>query len=133
MPDSRIMEYVGVPFLLGGRDTKGCDCWGLARLVLDKVYGKHLPSYDVVEDLDPVEIASLVDTFVPLLPLSRVESPGEGDIVLMKYMGYCSHIGLAVGDGYVLHSDPLCRDLSKLDRMTSPRIAARMEGFYRVQ
>lgn len=127
-----ISSYVGLPFKLGGRDRNGADCWGLTRLVLMEVYGVTLPSFNVVDILDAQEVALLVDEFRPLLPIKEIPTPIEPSIVLMSYFGRSSHIGLYVGDDFVLHSDPMAKDLSKLDRLTSPRISARIAGYYSV-
>lgn len=129
---SEIAAYVGLPFKFRGRTREGVDCWGLARLVLSEVYGKYLPSFDLIEEPSLPEFAQLIDAELSLLNLPQVGAPLEGDIVVMRCGRFACHVGLYVGDGYVLHSDILGRDLSKLDRVTAPRIAARIEGYYRV-
>lgn len=132
MVDPRIASYIGIPFKFRGRTKEGADCWGLARLVLAEVYGKSLPSFDLTEEYSPAVFAQLIDVELALLALPEIKEPEEGCIVLMRCGPHKCHIGLYIGDGLVLHSDVLGRDLSKLDRISSPRIAARIEGFYRV-
>ena len=44
--------YVGLPYRAQGRTRQGCDCFGLARLVLSDIYGVTLPSYAAGYDLD---------------------------------------------------------------------------------
>jgi cell wall-associated NlpC family hydrolase len=129
---SEIASYIGLPFKFRGRTREGVDCWGLVRLVLNEVYGKSLPSFDLIEKPSIPEFAQLIDAELALLNIPQVQCPLAGDIVVMRCGRFPCHVGLYIGDGYVLHSDILGRDLSKLDRVTSPRIAARIEGYYRV-
>jgi cell wall-associated NlpC family hydrolase len=131
MVDERIQNYIGIPFKEKGRTIEeGLDCWGLAVIVLEKVYNRKLPSYSSLYTWNLEDIAVLIDSMKPLLGLPEVAEPELGDLVLLHYMGRSTHTGIFVGDGLLLHSDPLGRGLSKLNRLSDPRISTRIEGFY---
>jgi cell wall-associated NlpC family hydrolase len=53
-PPAWASDYIGLPFLVRGRDARGCDCWGLVRLVLGERFGIEVPSYagdyETIED-----------------------------------------------------------------------------------
>jgi hypothetical protein len=99
------------------------------------VYGVFLPSFDEAYDELSVEcIAPTIDTVKPLLGLTRIDrdKTEEGDIVLMLSKGVPSHVGVYVGDGYVLHSTLNCKDTSKLERLNGVYMQSIVEGIYRV-
>lgn len=51
-------KYVGIPFVPGGRDRKGADCYGLMVLVYREMFNTELPEYDeertTLKDLESV-------------------------------------------------------------------------------
>jgi cell wall-associated NlpC family hydrolase len=127
-------EYVGIPFLVRGRTHEGCDCWGLVRLVEAERFECFLPSLcDEYVSLEREQSASIVHEHLNELPLDRVTLPIPGDMVLLNLFGSPCHVGVYIGDGLVLHSDPMGQDTSRIDRITSAHIAPRIEGFYRVR
>jgi len=128
-----ISDYVDVPYVKKGRTIVGLDCWGLVRLVLMEQFGVFLPSFDDTHDATPSDVATTVliekDTehFLP------VETPSPGDIVLMKFFNVPCHVGVFVLPFSVLHTDPMCVGTSRVERLSSPRLSPRIEGYYRVQ
>lgn len=126
-------RYIGIPFKWHGCSVEGCDCWGLVRLVELELFNVFLPTLVGLN----VAISSVTD-IIPYvtkglneLPLQVTGSPVDGDIVLMSFRGAACHVGVYVNGG-ILHSDPLLADTSRFVRLSEPRIASRIEGFYRV-
>lgn len=129
-----IARYIGVPFKRHGRGPDGWDCWGLARWVEAHHYGVQLPGFDAgfSDELyrDPERLAELVNMYRPLVDAQPVSVPEDGDLAVLTYRGHPSHVGVYVGEGYLLHV--LARTGTVLDRITSIRNQRRVEGFYRV-
>jgi cell wall-associated NlpC family hydrolase len=125
-----VAGYIGLPYRFGGSTREGLDCWGLVRLVLAEQFGKALPEFPH-EDADQHGLAGVVVTSLPLAPVDRIAQPEPGDLVLLRLLGVPCHIGIAVGEGYMLHT--LYRHDSALERLAGSRWAPRIEGYYRVR
>lgn len=125
-------NYVGIPFVSGGRDDTGCDCYGLVRLILTEQYGYELPLLigGYTNALDVAETRRLFTRNVPLLCGEKIENPEEKSVALLNFGGRLCHVGLYAGDGYIIHSrhnvGAVC------ERIDSPSLAGRVEGWYRV-
>ncbi|HNU27161.1 MAG TPA: NlpC/P60 family protein [Planctomycetota bacterium] len=123
-------DYVGIPYRFGGDSRDGADCWGLARMILRERFGRDVPAFDH-EDGSPHRLASVVESAMPTIGAERVERPEPGDLALLKLHGDPCHVGVVIGDGYMIHT--LGRHDSALDRPEGPRWAPRLEGYYRVR
>lgn len=100
------MDLVGIPYVEGGRDRTGCDCWGLVRLWYAE-RGIDLPSYDgptIPADHEAIAAARRGDG-----PWRQVETPRVGDLGLWKRPRRELHAGVLVAPGMVLHNDSLSR------------------------
>ena len=125
-----IDQYITIPYKDGGRDRSGIDCFGLVILVEREVFGIELDDllYRSSEDFD--SNSHLVDAHRATIEAELVNDPEEGDLVLVRYNGLACHVGVYVEPRCVLHSvSGLGTVCEKLD---SPRIRHRVEGFYRV-
>jgi cell wall-associated NlpC family hydrolase len=125
-------EYVGIPFASGGRDRTGADCYGLVRLVRTEQFGGTLPllSGDYTDADNFAETEALIRAKRPLLTGRRTETPEAGDVCVLRFHGLPVHLGIYAGGGRMLHT--LKGTGSVLQRISDPRLAGRIEGWYRV-
>lgn len=125
-----LSKYIGIPFLSNGRDENGVDCYGLARMVLNREYGKNLPDFYYPDAMDKKHIKQLLSVNQPLLAGTRTEEPEEGDICIIRYNGISCHVGVYVGGGKVLHIK--AKTDSIIERASSANLKARIEGYYKI-
>ena len=126
--------YVGIPFKRGGRTKEGADCWGLVYIVMREVFKKEVPSFSGTyefprEDLAP-GLKSIIMSHWEEVGVERIQAPEEGALVFMMYQGFPSHIGIVTDEGLMLHL-AMGKD-AVVERLGSPLIKPRIEGFYRV-
>lgn len=121
--------FVGVPWLDRGRDLRGCDCWGLHRILVSLGQGLDLPSYDdgYVGPADRAAIQGLIDGDRCLW--GRVERGAERPFDLVLLRGNPWHVGTVVLPGRMLHV-PEGRS-SVIEPFTTGRFGRRVEGVYR--
>jgi cell wall-associated NlpC family hydrolase len=125
-------DYIGIPFVSGGRDREGADCYGLARLIRMERFGDDLPllSGDYNDADNFAETEALMRSQRPLLAGRPVETPETGDVCVLKFHGHPAHLGIYAGGGWMLHT--LKGTGSLLQRISDPRLVGRVEGWYRV-
>lgn len=96
-------RYVGIPYVPGGRDAHGLDCWGLLCLVYQEQLGVALPALPgVAEALRPSvrEIAHYAAQWSPLA------KPSNLCAVVMSQKQVLHHVGVwtDADGGKVLHA-----------------------------
>lgn len=100
-------KYVGIPFVDGGREASGCDCWGLVRLIYRGELGLDLPSYGDTSALDLIAAARAITAGHNGDAWQAIPEPERRpfDVVVMKYAGrrLVGHVGVMTGLGTVLH------------------------------
>ena len=131
--DEFTRRAIVVPFVGQGRGWDCWDCWGQIFVFHRDVLGVKLPSYtECYQDAGhSVESRQRLSTLIKtnMGAWRRVESPEPGDVVLLNIGGRPIHVGLAIGDGRMLHTER--RINTVIERLASPMWARRIEGFYR--
>ncbi len=99
-------NYVGIPFVDGGRDADGLDCWGLVCLVYANELDVVLPSYGEVSAADLVRVARSLEAGKDGWQV--VDKPRAFDVVAMRfYSGRATvgHVGIMVDGKRMIHTE----------------------------
>jgi len=88
-----IDKYFNIPYYTGGRDFRGCDCWGFCVILNKTLFNIDLPIWNIDEVFD---INQAKEKFV------EVTTPQDGDIVLMRSNTSIAHTGIVV-ENTVIH------------------------------
>lgn len=102
-----VEQFVGIPFVDGGADFAGVDCWGLVRLVYRELRQIELPAYPVsAHDRSQVRKWMKAESEGP--EWERHTFPKPLDVVLfwMDLNGEPSHCGVFVIHRWMIH----CQD-----------------------
>ncbi len=95
-------DLIGVPFVDGGRDKSGLDCWGLVKEAFRR-QGCEVPDYHI-SAVEAADIAGTMkrqeDDWV------RLNGPHVGCLVLLRLTPglWANHVGIYIGDGRFLHA-----------------------------
>ncbi|MDT8895490.1 NlpC/P60 family protein [Halomonas sp. I1] len=121
-----VSEYIGLPFAPGGRGPR-YDCWGIVRRVYADHLGIELPLHTGYAD-------TLTDDTSRLMVAGRadwreVADPEPYDVVMFNVDGRPNHIGLVIGDGWMLHATR--HKDACIERYRGIYSQDRIEGFYR--
>lgn len=124
-------EYIGLPWVAGGRGPTQFDCWGLFLAIQRERFGRVLPEIP----LDADDLALLARAFrdhPERRRWERVALPAEGDAVLLRRSRHPVHVGvwLAADGGGVLH----CVKGAGVVFQRLPELELhgwRIEGYYR--
>lgn len=122
-------QAISVPFLVGGRDWSGWDCWGLVFVAHRELLGVDIPvlaaDYDLATSF--AELGAVVDRERPAW--AEVEKPAFGDVALFKISRFETHVAFVLDRGLMLHclhgAGTLCE---RLDTLTWAR---RRAGYFR--
>jgi cell wall-associated NlpC family hydrolase len=134
-------RYIGIPFAERGRSHAGADCWYFVHLVLKEQFGIVVPTYDGVgwvEGCDRGALARFMAEHRDEWRRIETGAEGPGDVVLMRYMGEATHVGVVVAPPLMLHcergTESCIADYTRRPfrfPLPSGRMMSRIEGFYR--
>lgn len=99
-----ITKYIGLPYVTGGRDARGVDCWGLLRLIYRQERGIDLPEYPGL-DLEQIRAISREILAIASRDWREVVTPQDGDAVAMSLKDALHHVGVWVDadGGKIVH------------------------------
>lgn len=124
-------QYVTIPFKNHGRDFKGCDCWGLIKLILQDYYEIWIPDYHI-SCLDYRAIHDQVEKDRPCW--QRIDKPVEPCLILFKLhnraASICNHVGLYIGNNEFIHT--LKQHGATITSLNHPYFKAKLEGYYAI-
>ena len=124
-------QYVGIPFVDGGRNVLGCDCWGLVKLVYREELGIELPDFEI-SAFDTEEVIEAMESGKKQWRETSLALE-KYDVVAMhigqKHFGMVNHVGVYMGNGMFIHT--LQRTASMMNRMMDPQWTSRILGVYR--
>lgn len=127
-------DLIGIPFVFGGRDKTGLDCYG-CTIEAFKKFGIRIPDHNIaclaVESAgyDSQEIGKIIwNERHKWQRLKELEVPC---LVAMSLAvpGFYNHIAVYVGDDKIIHTRQNANVC--IEKLSSPRYKQRKKRFYR--
>lgn len=130
--------YIGLPYIEGGRERAGLDCWGLVALVQAEAFGRTVPAYDGLQwpHGSPRSVTEAIGAFARDEATFRYDQIAdgkecEGDIILLRMRGQPLHVGVVLADGKMLHTEE--GEGSAVESYRGSLFGSRIIGFFRVR
>ena len=126
-------KYIGIPYVLNGREMDGLDCWGLVRQVYRQELRIELPSYAGRYEsiLDEEAFKECFNEGVGDWTPVEENDRREFDAIWLKLVGIECHCGILLGSGRMLHASP--GNDSHIVDITKTGWKRRITGCYRIQ
>lgn len=127
-----VAPYVGIPYLAGGADKRGIDCWRLAALVLKERFQIEVPLFLELEyhsRKDALAIGQFVKEYAKSWKEIPIQEARAGDGMILRLLGQPLHIGLVACPGWILHVEEGVH--SVVEKYTTPMWKDRIIGVYR--
>lgn len=132
--EDTITSLTQIPFVEGGRDDKGCDCWGLVVVFYKNIFNINLPFYGNVfyeneknYDTTCDEIENIKNTDALF---KQIEKPEFGDIIMLRVMGRPLHIGVVLDNKKMIHTNT--KSGVVIEKFTGDKWKSRIMGYYTV-
>ena len=125
-------KYIFIPFENKGRTFKGCDCWGLVRLVYENEFNINLPHFSEVYSnaSEGKKVAKALRDGKDIIKYKEKDKPEYGDVIIFNIAGSPCHVGVYVGRDRVLH---IMKGMdSVIERLNSVKLKGRVEGYYEI-
>lgn len=94
---------IGTPFLHRGRTSAGLDCAGLVIVAWRKATGRTEDVLDYPERPNDGVVSARASSFAERI---RIEDAGPGDVLIMRFGGESSHLGILTDDSVIHSSRP---------------------------
>lgn len=103
MPEIDIAKYLGIPYLHGGRDRNGLDCYGLVLMFYAQNHGVDLPDYTYVQNWDAKGFNYIEEEHWKRF--ERIDRPEKYGVVTFRGFGseIEKHIGIMIDDISFMH------------------------------
>lgn len=101
-------RYIRIPFIDGGRDHSGCDCWGMVRMVLKDQAQIEVPGYGEISAHDLASIGAGIERDAgDYEQWVEIDRPRQFDVVVMTWFGKrtTGHIGIMLDEHRILHTE----------------------------
>ena len=121
-------DLVGTPFLEGGRDKNGIDCYGVFLLLMKELGIESLPDPEYTDDLQFCQAALLALNDGIAYRLPEGEPPLSGDIVF--FCGGRNHLGVMLSRTLFIHADIGIGCIRST--IEDKRYRRRIAGYYRM-
>lgn len=126
---SNLNELTIIPFVDGGRDESGVDCWGCVMLAYKILTGKDLPDFKVGA-MNVRKIFAIVNHQDAFGDWVQVDGPSRGVVVVIKnHPEFVNHTGLCIDDKNFIHS--MKKMGTVVDRLSSILWKNRIHAYYR--
>lgn len=128
-----VNEYVGIPYEVKGNLRSGADCFGLIQMVYEDQFKIRLPgailrNSPITSNEDAAAIIGSHRHDASWIGITRGhELPG--DVILLRYRGLASHLGIVVGEGKMLHT--LSGVGAVVESYVKGRWSDKVEGIFR--
>lgn len=123
-------KYINIKFAEKGRDSTGCDCWGLARLIYKNELNIELPDYlDVYNSTNDTEKLAKVIKEEKEHNWQQPDTGKEFDIIILNMKGRPMHIGVVIKPNYMVHCSKGVN--TAIERFDSIKWKNRVIGFAR--
>lgn len=100
-----LASVIGIPFVSGGREEQGLDCWGLVQKVFRDIHQVELPSYPGIEAESTSSVARTMTREIAQ-KWEAIEKPEDWCVVTLSGGSIVHHVGIYTPAGRVLHSVP---------------------------